>query len=55
MIPDLKAYLAYVLAKASRRKSIEMRPEGDAWDAAAVRDELWNARDRSARTGARCC
>jgi hypothetical protein len=50
MIPDLKAYLAYVLARVEA-ESIEIDPEGDGWDAAGAREELWNARDRMGTHG----
>jgi uncharacterized protein YfaS (alpha-2-macroglobulin family) len=43
MVPDLKAYLAYVLARAAA-SNIEPGMDGAPWDAAAARDELWKAR-----------
>jgi uncharacterized protein YfaS (alpha-2-macroglobulin family) len=44
MVPDLKAYIAFVLAR-TQAESLEIGLDGDGWDAAAIRDELWNARD----------
>jgi hypothetical protein len=45
MLPDLKAYLAYVLARVEA-ESLQVGLEGDSWDGAAVRDELWQSRDK---------
>ena len=46
MVPDLKAYLAFALAQAA---TVDVTPEG--WNAAAVADELWNARSRMTPQG----
>lgn len=46
MVPDLKAYLAYVLASAA---SIDI--EANDWDAARVTNELWDARAQMSAQG----
>jgi hypothetical protein len=51
MVPDLKAYLAFVVAKAASQSVTPEADEGKAWDAAAARDELWNARGRMGAHG----
>lgn len=51
MVPDLKAYLAWVIARAADRDQWLVSGADQAWDAAAVRDELWGARDRMGTHG----
>lgn len=51
MIPDLKAYLAWVLARAGARSEHLLSVTDRAWDAAAVRNELWEARGRMGAHG----
>lgn len=43
MVPELKAYLAWVIARA-RQKDLSPAGDVEAWDARAVADELWAAR-----------
>jgi alpha-2-macroglobulin len=50
MVPELKAYLAYVMGRAQQAGLLEEIPD-DAWAPAAVLDELWAARGRSTPHG----
>ena len=55
MIPDLKAYLAYVLARVEA-ESIEVQPEGGALGQRPRRATSCGRRATAwVRTGARCC
>ncbi|MCU0257075.1 MAG: hypothetical protein MUF60_10040, partial [Vicinamibacterales bacterium] len=51
MTPDLKAYLAWVVARAAARGEDLLSGADPSWDAAAVRDELWALRDRMGAHG----
>lgn len=51
MVPDLKAYLAWVVARTEAKADWMVQGDGDAWDGAAVRDELWGLRDRMGTHG----
>lgn len=46
MTPDLKAYLAWTLARTEPKGAWLLDEATPAWNAAAVRDELWSARER---------
>lgn len=45
MVPELKAWMAYVLARATAEGGVEAGDLGE-WDQRAALDELWAARDR---------
>jgi uncharacterized protein YfaS (alpha-2-macroglobulin family) len=51
MVPDLKAYLAWVIARAGAKDAGLVSEADPAWDAAAIRDELWGLRDRMGTHG----
>lgn len=51
MVPDLKAYLAWVIARAEAKDAGLVSEADPVWDAAAIRDELWGLRDRMGTHG----